>query len=448
MKGARVLVIGSGGREHALAWALARSSHVAVVFVAPGNAGTRWAGDEVHRASHNVLRTLWDAHAPAIRVPIREEDLEGLLAFAQEQRIDLTVVGPEAPLAAGIVDRFREAGLRIFGPSRAAAQIEASKAFAKAFMRAHGIPTADFRTFSNPEDALAWVRRCQRPLVVKASGLAGGKGTFVCETPEAAEAAVRQLMVERIFGDAGRTVVIEERLTGEELSVLAFTDGRSLTVMVPARDYKRLWDGDAGPNTGGMGAYAPVPEVSPDQLATIQRTILAPAVAGLAARGTPFVGVLYAGLMLTQEGPRVLEFNARFGDPEAQALLPLLETDLLEILVACVEGTLDRVILRWRPGSAVTVVLASAGYPGPVRTGLPIRGLETVAGMEGVWVFHAGTEESGGQVVTAGGRVLAVTAVGPDRTSAAERAYEAVAHLSFEGMQFRRDIGRKGEHGR
>jgi len=427
-KGKRILVVGSGGREHALAWALARSPSVEAVYVAPGNAGTSWPA-----------APGW---APAASVPIPAEDVAGLIAFARERGIDCTVVGPEAPLAQGIVDAFQAAGLRIFGPTRAAARIETSKAFAKDLMRRCGIPTAEYAVFHAFEEARAYVRRRPGPWVVKASGLAGGKGTFVCASSEEAEDALRRLMQERVFGEAGETVVIEERLEGRELSLLAFTDGEAVRPLLPARDHKRLQDGDRGPNTGGMGAYAPVPDVHPHEIEAMVRTLLCPIIEALARMGTPFIGVIYAGLMLTAQGPFVLEFNARLGDPEAQAILPLLENDLLEVIEATLAGRLAETTLRWHPGACATVVLAAPGYPGPVPHGIPIFGLEEAAAMEEVWVFHAGTARRGEQVVTAGGRVLAVTARGPDVEAAADRAYAAVSRIRFEGMQFRRDIGR------
>ncbi|WP_376792593.1 phosphoribosylamine--glycine ligase [Thermoflexus sp.] len=433
-KGKRILIVGSGGREHALAWAVARSPEVEAVYVAPGNAGTSWPAAPAPERKR--------PRAPASSIPIAAEDVEHLLAFAREQTIDLTIVGPEAPLALGIVNAFQAAGLRIFGPTQEAARIETSKAFAKDLMRASGIPTADYRVFHDLEAALRYVRRRPGPLVVKASGLAGGKGAFVCETREEAEAALIRIMHERIFGEAGETVVIEERLEGRELSLLALVDGQTVQPLLPARDHKRLWDGDRGPNTGGMGAYAPTPDVAPNDLDRMVRTILQPAVEAMARRGTPFVGVLYAGLMLTAQGPYVLEFNARFGDPEAQAILPLLESDLLEAIEACLEGRLGRVNLGWRPGACATVVLAAPGYPGPVPKGLPILGLEEAERMDDVWVFHAGTARRDGRVVTAGGRVLAISAWGPDPRTAADRAYAAVSRIHFEGMQFRQDIGR------
>ncbi|WP_376788623.1 phosphoribosylamine--glycine ligase [Thermoflexus sp.] len=433
-KGKRVLVVGSGGREHALAWALARAAEVEVVYVAPGNGGTSWppalgAGGLQPRA-------------PALRVPIGAEAIGTLLDFARTEGIDLTVVGPETPLARGIVDAFQAAGLRIFGPTRAAARIETSKAFAKDLMRSWGIPTPDYAVFHDFEKARAYLRARPGPVVVKASGLAGGKGAFVCESLEEAEEALFRLMRERIFGEAGDTVVIEERLYGSEVSLLALSDGWTVRPLLPARDHKRLLDGDQGPNTGGMGAYAPVPDIGPDAVERVVREIVEPVLEALARQGTPFVGVLYAGLIWTDRGPFVLEFNARFGDPEAQALLPLLETDLLEVLEACVEGRLGDVDLRWHPGACVTVVLAAPGYPGPVPEGLPITGLEDAAAQEGVLIFHAGTRREGNRVLTAGGRVLAVSAIGADLPGAAARAYAAVERIHFEGMHYRRDIGR------
>jgi phosphoribosylamine--glycine ligase len=425
MAGLRVLIGGGGGREHALAWALSRSPRVAQIFVAPGNAGTEWPSAPVC--------------APCANVSIGAENIPALVDFARAEAVDLTVVGPEVPLEAGIVDVFQAAGLRIFGPSRAAAQIEASKAFAKSIMREKGIPTAAYDEFDDLPAAEAYIRRMDRPLVVKADGLAAGKGVLVCDTTQDALDAVRVIMGDRAFGAAGSRVVIEERLEGPEISVLAFCDGRTAVLMPPARDHKRVFDGDRGPNTGGMGAYAPLAEVSTAMLEMIRRTILQPAVDALAERDTPFVGVLFAGLMLTTDGPKALEFNARFGDPETQAILPLLESDLLDVMLACLDGRLNAIDLRWRPGVCAAVVAASPGYPGAYPKGHIIHGLENISGAQ---IFHAGTARSNGQIVTSGGRVLAVSAVGADLDAALKTAYVAIGQIHFDGMHFRTDIGR------
>ncbi len=415
-----VLVVGSGGREHALAWALARSPEVGQVFVAPGNAGT--------------------ATLPRVQnIALRADDLEGLRDFALTQKVDITVVGPEAPLAMGIVDLFQRAGLRCFGPTQAAAQIEASKAFAKSVMVEAGVPTARHATFTDFAAARDYVRRQDGQVVVKASGLAAGKGVTVCSSVSEAEEALRAALVERAFGPSGETVVVEERLEGPELSLLGLSDGRTVVPMLTARDHKAVYDGDKGPNTGGMGAFAPVPDVGDvERLADLT---LRPIIATLAQRGTPYVGVLYAGLLLTKDGPRVLEYNCRLGDPEAQVILPLLETDLLALLDACLAGSLGDARLSWREGAAVTIVLASGGYPGAYRTGFPIRGLEAASALPDVLIFHAGTKRQGDGVVTAGGRVLNVTARGPTLPDALARAYEGARCISFEGMHYRRDIG-------
>jgi phosphoribosylamine--glycine ligase len=429
LKKLTLLLIGSGGREHALAWALARSPRVGQVYVAPGNAGTEWPAAARMAAATNVA--------------LSADDSPALLALARERRVDLTVVGPEAPLAAGVVDLFQAAGQPIFGPSRAAARLEASKSFAKDFMRACAIPTGGHAAFTDYEAARRYLAGTG-PVVVKADGLAAGKGVLMCDDEAAAQAALRQVMLAREFGAAGDTVVVEDRLSGPEVSVLAFSDGRTVAPMPPARDHKRVFDGDRGPNTGGMGAFAPPPDVGAALADEIRRTVLQPAVDGMAVRGTPYVGVLYAGIMLTAAGPRVLEFNCRFGDPETQAILPLLDGDLAEILLACVDGRLDQVDVRWRSGACATVVLASEGYPGAYPKGRPISGLDEASGREAVAVFHAGTARRDGRVVTAGGRVLAVSATGDDLPSALACAYAGVACIHFEGMHYRRDIGKRG----
>ncbi len=416
-----VLIVGSGGREHALAWRLAQSKRVTQLYVAPGNGGTA-----------------------ALNVPVSAEDIAGLRAFAESQGIDLTVVGPEVPLAAGIVDAFQAAGLRIFGPSRAAAQLEASKAFAKEIMRACGVPTAAFAAFEDLEEALGYIHSApfasSPGCVIKADGLAAGKGVFVCADRLEAEQALLRILAAREFGESGNRVIIEERMQGPELSVLAFCDGINVALMPPARDHKRVGEGDTGPNTGGMGAFAPAPGFSAEFLAGVRATVLQPIVDGMRARGTPYVGVLYAGLMLTPDGVRVLEYNCRFGDPETQVILPLLESDLLDVFDACIDGKLAQTPIRWSDGSAATVVLAAPGYPGRYPKGAAIHGLGALPA--GVQAFHAGTSAQDDVIVTAGGRVLNITATGPDLEAALDAAYRGVSSVSFEGMHYRRDIGR------
>lgn len=413
-----VLIIGSGGREHALAWKLAQSPRVGQIFVAPGNAGTA------------VLGT---------NVPIKVEDVTGLVSFARNAEISLTVVGPEIPLALGVVDAFQAEALPVFGPTRAAAQLEASKAFAKQFMQEVGIPTAVSATFTEYDKAAAFLP--DGPSVIKASGLAAGKGVIVCDNRAQAEAALRQIMVEREFGAAGNEVVIEERLTGPEVSLLAFCDGKTAVPLPPARDHKRAYDGDQGPNTGGMGVYAPPPDVNAKLVDEIMRTVINPAVHGMAQRSTPYVGVLYAGLMLTESGPKVLEFNCRFGDPETQAILPLLDSDLAEIMLACIAGRLAPEMVRAHPGACATVVMAAPGYPGAYPKELLISGLDAVP--PDVLVFHAGTKNQNGQVVSDGGRVLCVSGRGEDLATAVARAYAGIEAIHFDRAHYRRDIGQK-----
>lgn len=428
MEQQNVLVIGGGGREHAISWALARSPQVKKVYVAPGNAGTQWSAG-------NGL-------AAAETVSLAADDITNLVGFAQTHDIALTIVGPEVPLAAGLVDIFQDCGLRVFGPVKAAARLEASKAFAKDFMHQHGIPTAAYSICDQYDAAHQAVVAASGYVVVKADGLAAGKGVFVCDTLAEAEDALHLIMQQRIFGEAGDRVVIEERLTGREISVLAFTDGNTIIPMPMARDYKRAYDHDHGPNTGGMGAYAPASDISQAQIDEIIQRVLLPTIQGLAAQGTRYVGVLYAGLMLTDQGMRVLEFNCRFGDPETQVLLPLLETDLYDLANACLDSRLAELEVRWRPGFCATVVLASAGYPNSYVKGFPIQGLQELHGNDEVLVFHAGTAQSKGQVVTAGGRVLAISALGRTLPLAVHRAYVAADTIQFERSQMRRDIGR------
>lgn len=415
----RVAVIGGGGREHALVRALRRSPSVREVLAVPGNDGI--AADGVRCLDVDPL------------------DLEGVCRALAGERVDLAVVGPEAPLVAGLADLLEATGIPVCGPRRAAARIEGSKAFAKEFMARHGIPTAPGRVFTDPADAEDFLRRNPGPWVVKADGLAAGKGVFVCGSTGEALEAVDLLMRRGAFGEAGRRVVIEERLEGRELSVLAVTDGERVELLPPARDHKRLLDGDRGPNTGGMGAYSPVPDATPGLLERVRREILEPAVAGLAEEGAPYRGVLYAGLMLTGEGPRVLEFNCRLGDPEAQVILPRVEGDLAAVFLAAATGRLAG-SLRWREEAAVCVVLAAPGYPGKPQQDLPITGLEEAAAVPGVNVDHAGTRRTGRGWVTTGGRVVAVTGLGDDLEDARRRAYGAAERIRFPGRQMRRDI--------
>jgi phosphoribosylamine--glycine ligase / phosphoribosylformylglycinamidine cyclo-ligase len=416
----KILIVGSGGREHALAWKVAQSDRLSQLFIAPGNAGTAKIGSNVAIESDNV---------------------DELVAFAAQQSVELVIVGPEAALAAGLVDQLQKAGIQAFGPTRAAAEIETSKAFSKQFMQRHQIPTAQFAVFNDFEQALAYLKQLEGPVVLKASGLAAGKGVILPETHAQAEAALRMLMIEQAFGSAGDEVIIEERLCGEEVSLLAFTDGITVSVMPPAQDHKRLQDKDQGPNTGGMGVYAPAPVCSPEMIQAAVKAVLQPAIDGLRQEGRPFVGVLYAGLILTEQGVKALEFNARFGDPETQVLLPLLENDLLEVIEACIQGSLGNKVIRWKSGAAASVVLASQGYPGKYPSGRVISGLEKANHQ--VIVFHAGTRVEDQNTVTAGGRVLNVTGFGPDLPVALQAAYRAIDGILFDGMQYRRDIGRR-----
>jgi phosphoribosylamine--glycine ligase len=419
----RVLVIGSGGREHALAWKLRQSPHASRLFCAPGNVGIAEVAE---------------------LVPIGVDQIGALREFAAAERIDLTVVGPEAPLAAGLADAFRERGLRVFGPGAAAARIESSKLFAKQLMARAAVPTASYARFTQLEPALAHLDRLSelgvRGVVIKADGLAAGKGVIVADTMDEARDAARRMLAERAFGAAGDVVVIEERLLGEEASLLVLASGTRDLPFLPAQDYKRVGDGDAGPNTGGMGSYAPAPVITPERFREAMERIVRPTLAQMAAEGHPYQGCLYAGLMSTDAGLQVIEFNGRFGDPETQALLPLLETDLLELMLATVEDRLEEVEIQWRPGACVCVVMAAPGYPDDYPKGLPIEGLEQAAALPGVHLFHAGTARQDGRVVTAGGRVLGVTAHGPDFAEARRRVYEAVRQIHFEGAHYRTDI--------
>ncbi len=420
-----LLLLGSGGREHALAWKLAQSPEVETIFVAPGNGGT--------------------AIEPKCRnVALNPSDGPVLAAFARQNGVNFVVVGPEAPLAAGVVDDLATAGILAFGPTAAAARLEASKAFARDFMARHNIPAPRYCTFTDCDDAICFLHSVDFEVVIKASGLAAGKGVIVPETREEAEDALRAILIDRQFGSAGDEVVIEERLAGPEVSVLAFCDGERLAIMPLAQDHKRVFAGDQGPNTGGMGAYAPAPVLSPLQLAAVERDVLRPTLVGMAAEGAPYRGVLYAGLMLTPSGPRVLEFNCRFGDPETQVILPLLDGDLLPILRACSTGQLDPATVQWRSESAACVIAAAPGYPGDYAKGLPISGLDAASDLRGVKVFHAGTlRAADGRLLTDGGRVLAITALAPQLPAALAQAYLALDCIHFPDMHFRRDIGSK-----
>ncbi len=423
-----VLIIGSGGREHALAWKIRQSPLVTKLSCAPGNAGI----GEI-----------------AELVPIPATDLDALQRFAVAQKVDLTVVGPEQPLTQGIVDRFEARGLKIFGPGRKAAQLEGSKAFAKQFMQKHGIPTAEFRSFelSQRYDAERYINEIPVPIVIKADGLAAGKGVSVCESKEDALDVLDLMMGRKAFGEAGLKVVIEEFLDGEEASVFAITDGTGFVTLSSAQDHKRIFDNDLGKNTGGMGAYAPAPVMTPELLDIVNRTIIRPTIDGLRKDGYPYRGCLYVGLMITETGPKVIEYNCRFGDPETEVILPLLKTDLVELLLASVEGGIGSLKADLHPLSAVCVVIASGGYPDTYETGKQIVGLDAVKlADEQVMVFHAGTTREKNAVVSSGGRVLGVTAIGPetDLEATIDRAYRAVEKITFDGAYYRSDIGKKG----
>lgn len=423
-----ILVIGSGGREHAMVWKLRQSHHVSKIYCAPGNAGiSDWAE----------------------LVDIAATDIPALLRFAEEARIDLTIVGPEQPLAMGIVDTFEARGLRIFGPTQGAAALESSKVFAKQFMQKYNIPTADFRIFSISEryDAERFINELPPPIVIKADGLAAGKGVSVCETKEQALEAISLLMEKKIFGEAGVNVVIEEFLTGEEASVFAICDGKDFVTLATAQDHKRILDNDQGKNTGGMGSYAPAPVVTEEILDRIKRTIIRPTLLGMRSEQFPFKGCLYVGLMITQDGPKVIEYNCRFGDPETQVVLPLLDNDFVELLLATIDGTLSRIKLQLKNQNAVCVVIASGGYPDSYEIGKPILGLDAVdVSGDDVMVFHSGTKTENGHLTTAGGRVLGVTAVGQrdDLEGTIAKSYRAVEKITFDGAYYRSDIGRRG----
>ena len=418
-----ILIIGGGGREHALAWKLSLSERVDKLYVCPGNAG-------MEKIAECVPAELTD-------------DIDALIKMAGDKSIGLTVVGPEAPLTEGIVDRFTEAGLRIFGPSKGAARLEASKVFSKEILRRHNIPTGEAEIFSEAKEAISFMESKEMPVVVKADGLAGGKGVIICKSRDEAVNSIKLIMDEMIFGSAGSEILIEEYLEGQEVSILAFTDGESVLPLIPSQDHKAVYDADEGPNTGGMGAYAPATIIDEKLLDKITGEVLTPVVRGMAKEGKRYTGVLYAGLILTGTGPKVLEFNVRFGDPETQAVLPLLKTDILTPIEACIDGNLRDVRLEWERGYSVCVVLASGGYPGKYEKGKPINGLEEAS--KGVRLFHAGTATEKDNIVTNGGRVLGVTGAGTTLEEAIGKTYSAVSKINFEGMHYRKDIGKKGK---
>ena len=418
----KILVVGGGGREHALTWKLTNDSCRPKVFCAPGNAGT----SEI-----------------ATNLNIGAENLEGLFAWAYANRPDLTVVGSEAPLCAGLTDMLAAEGLRVFGPSKAAAQVEGSKVFAKEVMEAGGVPTAQSRTFTNAAEALDYVRSVSIPIVVKADGLAAGKGVSVCSTLEEAEKAIMDAMVDKIFGNAGNRVIVEECLEGEEASILALVDGKHVVMLASSQDHKRVFNNDEGPNTGGMGAYSPAPVITNELWPVIREQVFDRTLAELRKRRIVYKGVLYAGLMITSSGVGVLEFNCRFGDPETQAILPRIKSDLVPALEACVDGTLKDEMIGWRSEPCVCVVMASGGYPGCYEKGKVIKGLKKAAALKDVIVFHAGTKLVDGRVLTSGGRVLGVTALGKDLKAAVKQAYLAVSKIEFDGAQYRTDIAAK-----
>ena len=418
----KVLIIGSGGREHTLAWKIKQSPRVTKLFCAPGNAGTAEIAENLN---------------------LSDTDLPGIIDFAKKENIDLVVVGPEDPLCMGLVDELTAAGIRAFGPGKAAARIEGDKAFAKELMHSRSVPTADTRLFDTFRHAKTYVASRDTGMVIKATGLAKGKGVIICEDPADAILALERIMVQREFGSAGDKVLVEEKLVGPEVSVLAFVDGNTIYMMENSQDHKPIGEGDTGPNTGGMGAYSPTPQPDEKTLHQIQSEILVPIVDAMRAQGITYKGVLYAGLMLTAGGPKVLEFNCRFGDPEAQPVLMRLKNDLVDVMEAVIDDKLDQITLEWDERPAMCVVMASGGYPGSYEKGKPITGLADANAMQDVVVFHAGTKKVSGQVVTAGGRVLGVTALGDSLKQAQQRCHDAVEKINFDGAYWRKDIGAK-----
>lgn len=416
----KILIIGSGGREHAIGWKIKQSLNCEELYFAPGNAGTAKIGTNID---------------------IKATDIKSLIDFVKSEKIDLTLAIPDDPLALGIVDEFQKEGLRIFGPMKNAAQLESSKAFSKNFMERHNLPTAEFKIFSTYEKAKEYLNTQNMPIVVKASGLALGKGVIIALTKEEAEKALEDILVKKVFGEAGDEVVIEEFLVGREISIHAFSDGKHYSIFPTSQDHKRIGEGNTGPNTGGMGTIAPLPFVSKELLEKIEKEIVAKTLSGMKDDGNMFSGILYPGLILTKDGPNILEYNARFGDPETETYMRLLETDLLEIINACVDQTLDKINIKWSTKCACTVMLASKGYPGPYEKGKIITGIEEAEKEKNVIVFHAGTKIENNNLVTNGGRVLGVSAIGESLEEALGIAYKAILKISFEGMQYRKDIG-------
>lgn len=419
----KVLIIGGGGREHTLAWQIRKSPLVDDIFCTPGNGGT----EEI-----------------ANNVEIKAEETGKLLRFAKQEEIDLSIVGPEAPLVSGIVDTFQDEGLKIFGPNRDAASIEGSKAFSRELMKKMGVPQPSHCIFSDPQDAKNYLEQMDFPLVIKASGLAAGKGAIIVVNMDEANKTLDDMMVKKTFGKAGEKVVIEEFLKGEEVSLLVLTDGKNVLPFVSSQDHKPIYEGDKGPNTGGMGAYAPAPVLNQIEAGKVIDTIILPVLSGLKEEGIEYKGVLYAGLMITEQGPKVLEYNCRFGDPETQAILPLLDSDLAASLIATIEGDLNNIQFKWKTGSAVCVVLASGGYPIEYKKGKEISGLEKLKPIEDIVVFHAGTRREEGKLVTSGGRVLGITGIGNNLKQAIESTYSAIGKVTFDKMYYRKDIGKKG----
>lgn len=418
----KVLVVGGGGREHAIVWKISQSPKVSKIYCAPGNGG---------------ISDIAEC------VDIRATDIDGMVQFAKDKQIDLTVVAPDDPLALGMVDALEAEGLKAFGPAKNAAQIESSKVFAKRLMKKYSIPTAEYEVFDDYEKAVEYIKTAEYPLVIKADGLALGKGVIIAENREKAEEALKAIMVEKIFGNSGNQVVIEEFLTGTEVSVLAFTDGKTIIPMVSSQDHKRAYDGDKGPNTGGMGTFSPSRVYTPDIAKEVEKNIMEPTIKAMEQEGCPFKGVLYFGLILTDKGVKVLEYNARFGDPETQVILPRLKTDLIDIFLAIIDGELDKIDIQWEDNAAVCVILASGGYPGDYKKGYEIFGIETLENCPDTLIFHAGTTKKNGKYYTNGGRVLGITAVAENLDKAIEKAYEKVKLVSFTDMYYRTDIGIK-----